>query len=87
LRCSSARKLQRINASSRPPEANSLDKFQLGIKDVLADFMIEAMGDNDEFVTKYMANNAFQATAFPVLAKVIFDAVRGRKTQRGEQGS
>ncbi len=57
-------------------EANSLDKFQLGIKDLLADFMLDAMGDNDEFVTKYMSNNAFQAAAFPALAKAIFNSVR-----------
>lgn len=59
-------------------EANSLDKFQLGIKDLLAGFMIDAMGDNDEFVTKYMVNASFQSTAFPVLAKVIFDSIRNK---------
>lgn len=70
--CERAAKDERVIKTAN---ANSLDKFPLGIKDLLADFMISAMGDNDEFVTKYMANNAFQAAAFPVLAKVIFNSV------------
>jgi type I restriction enzyme R subunit len=78
--CERASKDERVIKTAN---ANSLDKFQLGIKDLLADFMIEAMGDNDEFVTKYMSNSAFQSEAFPILAKVIFDSVRERKSTTG----
>ncbi|MEO8498810.1 MAG: type I restriction endonuclease subunit R, partial [Planctomycetota bacterium] len=73
--CERAAKDERVIKTA---EANPLDKFQLGIKDLLADFMINAMGDNDEFVTKYMGNTEFQAAAFPVLAKAIFDSIRSK---------
>lgn len=79
--CERAAKDERVIKTA---EANTLDKFQLGIKDLLADFMLDAMGDNDEFVTKYMANSAFQSAAFPILAKVIFDSVRNKQTAHAE---
>ena len=39
-------------------------------------FESERMGENDKIVTRYMADNDFQGTAFPILAKEIFEAVR-----------
>lgn len=59
--------------------ANPLDKFELGIKKLIEDFMIERMGENDKIVTRYMADNDFQGTAFPILAKEIFEAIRQRQ--------
>jgi type I restriction enzyme, R subunit len=56
--------------------ANPLDKFELGIKKLIENFMIERMAENDKIVTRYMADQLFQSSAFPVLAKEIFDAVR-----------
>jgi type I restriction enzyme R subunit len=56
--------------------ANPLDKFQLGIRKLIEDFMIERMAENDKIVTRYMADQAFQSSAFPILAREIFDAVR-----------
>ncbi|MFI5397518.1 MAG: type I restriction endonuclease subunit R [Candidatus Binatia bacterium] len=56
--------------------ANPLDKFELGIRKLIEDFMIERMGENDKIVTRYMADREFQGSAFPILAKEIFDAVR-----------
>ena len=38
------------------------------------------MGENDKIVTRYMADQDFQSSAFPILAKEIFEAVRGRTT-------
>lgn len=38
--------------------------------------MIERMADNDAIVTRYMADREFQASAFPILAREIFEAVR-----------
>ena len=38
--------------------------------------MVERMGENDKIVTRYMADRDFQASAFPILAREIFDAVR-----------
>jgi type I restriction enzyme R subunit len=55
--------------------ANPLDKFELGIRKLIEDFMIERMGENDKIVTRYMADREFQASAFPILAREIFDSV------------
>ena len=56
--------------------ANSLDKFELGTRKLIEDLMIERMTENDQIVTRYMADKEFQASAFPILAREIFNAVR-----------
>jgi type I restriction enzyme R subunit len=61
--------------------ANPLDKFELGIRKLIEDFMIERMGENDKIVTRYMADRDFQASAYPILAREIFDAVRGERAR------
>jgi type I restriction enzyme R subunit len=61
--------------------ANPLHKFELGIRKLIEEFMIERMGENDKIVTRYMADRDFQAAAYPVLAREIFDAVRARRTE------
>lgn len=59
--------------------ANPLDKFELGIRKLIEDFMIERMAENDKIVTRYMADHEFQGSAFQILAKEIFESVRGGK--------
>ena len=56
--------------------ANSLDKFELGTRKLIEDLMIERMTENDQIVTRYMADKEFQSSAFPILAREIFNAVR-----------
>ena len=56
--------------------ANPLDKFQLGIRKLIEEFMVQRMGENDKIVTRYMEDPEFQNAAFPILAKAIFEAVR-----------
>lgn len=56
--------------------ANPLDKFQLGIRKLVEDLMIQRMGENDKIVTRYMDDGEFQKTAFPILARAIFEAIR-----------
>jgi len=58
--------------------ANPLDKFELGIRKRIEDLMIDRMAENDEIVTRYMNEREFQASAFPILAREIFDEVRAR---------
>jgi len=60
--------------------ANPLDKFELGIRKLIEDLMVERMEQNDKIVTRYMADREFQATAFPILAREIFEAVRAAKS-------
>src|SRR5271157_487247 len=62
--------------------ANPLDKFELGIRKLIEDFMIERMSQNDKIVTRYMADRDFQAAAYPILAREIFDAVRAQEPGR-----
>lgn len=56
--------------------ANPLDKFELGIRRLIEDIMIDRMAENDKIVTRYMSDHEFQGSAFPILAKEIFEAVR-----------
>ena len=57
--------------------ANPLDKFQLGIRKLVEDLMIERLSENDKIVTRYMADGDFQGAAFPLLAREIFQAIHG----------
>ena len=53
--------------------ANPLDKFELGTRKLIEDLMIERMAENDQIVTRYMADVEFQASAFPVLTGALLD--------------
>ena len=64
--------------------ANPLDKFQLGIRKLIEELMIERMAENDEIVTRYMADSEFRGSAFPILAREIFEAVRSRSSEDSE---
>jgi type I restriction enzyme R subunit len=58
--------------------ANPLDKFELGVRKLIEGLMIERMAEDDKIVTRYMADQEFQGSAFPILAREIFEAVRGK---------
>lgn len=63
--------------------SNPLDKFQLGVRKLVEDLMIQRLSDNDAIVTRYMDDEAFQSAAFPILTREIFasiNAAAGRKT-------
>jgi type I restriction enzyme R subunit len=53
-----------------------LEKFQLGIRKLIEEMMIQRMGENDKIVTRYMDDPEFQNSAFPILAREIFEALR-----------
>ena len=59
--------------------ANPLDKFELGIRKLIEDLMLERMSENDKIVTRYMADQEFQGSAFPILAREIFDSIRSEE--------
>ncbi|MDE2686430.1 MAG: type I restriction endonuclease [Chloroflexota bacterium] len=59
----------------RTAAANSLDKFSLGIREQIANLMIERMSENDAIVTQYMNDPDFQAVVFSVLSQSIYEAV------------
>lgn len=60
--------------------ANPLDKFELGVRKLIEDLMIERMAENDQIVARYMADQDFQRTAFPILAREIFEAIRAKES-------
>ena len=71
--------------------ANPLDRFELGIRKRIEDLMIERMAENDTIVTRYMADSDFQGSAFPILARQIFETIRagapgGYRTGEPRQG-
>lgn len=63
--------------------ANPLDKFELGIRKLIENLMIERMGENDKIVTRYIADSDFQGSAFPALARDIFETIRERSAAAG----
>lgn len=56
-------------------QANPFDKFQLGLRKLIEDLMIQRMGENDKIVTRYMDDKAFESVAFAVLSKVIYESI------------
>ncbi len=56
-------------------QANPFDKFQLGLRRMLEDLMIQRMSENDQIVSRYMDDKAFEDAAFAVLSKVIYDTI------------
>jgi type I restriction enzyme, R subunit len=59
--------------------ANELDRFELGIKRILESLMLERMTQNDDIVTRYMGDAEFQGLALPILAREIYQAIRGQQ--------
>ncbi|HEY5297268.1 MAG TPA: DEAD/DEAH box helicase family protein [Verrucomicrobiae bacterium] len=55
--------------------ANPLDKFQLGIRKLVEELMVQRMTDNDKIVTRYMDDQEFQNAAYPILSKAIFETI------------
>ena len=56
-------------------QANPFDKFQLGLRKMVEDMMIQRMNENDEIVTRYMDDKVFENAAFAVLSKVIYESI------------
>ena len=55
--------------------ANPFDKFQLGLRQLIDDLMVQRLADNDKIVTRYMYDKAFGSAAFAVLSKAIYDSI------------
>jgi type I restriction enzyme R subunit len=55
--------------------ANPFDKFQLGLRRLIEDLMVQRMADNDKIVTRYMDDKEFGSAAFAVLSKAIYDSI------------
>ena len=62
-------------------KANSLDKFELGIKAIIESLMMQRMSENDGIVTRYMDDRSFRKTVFPILAKEIYKSILEKETE------
>ena len=62
-------------------QANPFDKFQLGLRRLLEDLMIQRMSENDKIVSRYMDDKAFEDAAFGVLSKAIYETISGDDDQ------
>jgi len=52
--------------------ANPLDKFELGIQQIIKDLMMKRLKDNDRIVSRYMDDEKFQKVIFKLLSKELF---------------
>ncbi|MEW6160195.1 MAG: type I restriction endonuclease [Verrucomicrobiota bacterium] len=55
--------------------ANPFDKFQLGLRQLIENLMVERMADNDKIVMRYMDDKEFGEAAFAVLSKAIYETI------------
>jgi type I restriction enzyme R subunit len=55
--------------------ANPFDKFQLGLRGLLEDLIVQRMAENDQIVTRYMDDQEFGSAAFDALSKAIYEAI------------
>ena len=55
--------------------ANPFDKFQLGLRQLIEELMVQRMADNDKIVTRCMDDKEFGDAAFTVLSKAMYDSI------------
>ncbi|PKN72801.1 MAG: restriction endonuclease subunit R [Candidatus Cloacimonetes bacterium HGW-Cloacimonetes-3] len=56
--------------------ANPLDKFELGIQQIIKDLMMKRLKENDKIVSRYMDDEKFQKVISGLLAKEIYLGVK-----------
>jgi type I restriction enzyme, R subunit len=56
--------------------ANALDNFELAMKPKVEGLMIDRMEQNQEIVTRYLNDPAFQTAAFKALIAQIYQEIR-----------
>jgi len=56
-------------------QANPFDKFQLGLRKLIEELMVQRMSENDKIVTRYMDDKEFESAAFSVLSRAIYEAI------------
>ena len=66
------------------PNLNAyINGYSKNVREIMERFAFDRqtarMAENDRIVTRYMEDQEFQASAFPLLAREIFDTVRSRR--------
>lgn len=60
--------------------SNPFDKFQLGLRQLIEDLIVQRMSDNDKIVTRYMDDKEFGGAAFALLSRAIYESIPDPKT-------
>lgn len=55
-------------------------KFQLALRQLIADLIVQRMSDNDKIVTRYMDDKEFRGASFALLSRAIYDSIPDPKT-------
>lgn len=55
--------------------ANPLDKFELGIQQIIKDLMMKRLKENDKIVSRYMDDEKFQKVIFKLLSKELYSSL------------
>ncbi len=56
--------------------ANPLDKFELGIQQIIKDLMMKRLKENDKIVSRYMDDHNFQSVVQKILAKELYKHIK-----------
>ena len=57
--------------------ANPLDKFELGIEQIIKDLMMKRLKENDKIVSRYMDDERFRKVIFKLLSKELYSELSG----------
>ena len=55
--------------------ANEYDKFELAIRGMIENIMVQMLSSNGALVNKYMNDTDAKRDVFPVIARLIFDRI------------
>lgn len=68
-------KAQQHEEVVRKAKTNSYDKFELGIKEIIKDIMMQRIKENDDIVTRYLDDDEFQKIALTILASEMYGKI------------
>lgn len=65
-------KAQQHDEVVRKAKTNSYDKFELGIKEIIKNIMMQRIQENDDIVSRYLDDDEFQKIALTLLASEMY---------------
>lgn len=68
-------KAQQHEEVLRKAKTNPYDKFELGIKEIIKDIMMQRIKENDDIVTRYLDDDEFQKITLTILASEMYGKI------------
>lgn len=65
-------KAQQHDEVVRKAKTNSYDKFELGVKEIIKNIMMQRIQENDEIVSRYLDDDEFQKIVLTLLASEMY---------------